>query len=138
MASSNAKAVALDVVKMVEKGIKVNHRSLLKKHGYSDSVSLNPHKVTKTKSYMDIVNPALKKIENIRMKSLQALEKKDLKKEKYRDLVSGVDILTRNAQLLGGKATDNVAIQVSISEQVSGKYASMNDETAKSSDSTAQ
>lgn len=131
MASANAKAVALDVVKMVEKGIKVNHRSLLKKHGYSDSVSLNPDKVTKTKSYMDIVNPALKKIESIRMKSLQALEKKNLNKEKYRDLVSGVDVLTRNAQLLGGKATDNVAIQVSISEQVGNKYADVSSEGEK-------
>lgn len=131
MASSNAKAVAYDVIKSVGKGVKVDYGSIIKKHGYADSVARNPEKVTKTKSYMDIVNPALEKIENIRMKSLQALEKKNLNKEKYRDLVSGVDILTRNAQLLGGKATDNVAIQVSISEQIGNKYADVSNESDK-------
>ncbi len=122
MASLNATAVAHEVLEIVRKGQKVKYGSLLKKHGYSQSVSESPTKVTETKSFLDVVNPALKKIENIRMKSLQALEKKDMRKEKYRDLVTGVDVLTRNAQLLGGKATDNVAINVTISEQIGNKY----------------
>lgn len=129
MSSLNAKAVALETVRMVEKGLKVNHRSLLRKHGYSESVAQNPYKVTKTKSYMDIVNPALKRIESIRMKSLQALEKKNLDKEKYRDLVQGVDILTKNSQLLGGRATENIGINISISEQIANKYKDMSSDT---------
>jgi hypothetical protein len=131
MGSVNARAVAHEVVEMVGKGLKVNYRSLLLKHGYSKSVANKSNKVTKTKSYMDIVNPAMKKIENIHMKSLQALEKKNLDKEKYRDLVFGVDILTKNIQLLSGKSTDNVAIQVSISEQIGNKYAEVSSDNAE-------
>lgn len=122
MASVNATAVALEVVEMVQKGQKVNHRSLLKKHGYSDSVSLKPNKVTKTKSYMDIVNPAIKRMEAIRAKALKSLDNKDYEGEKIPVLLSTVDILTKNAQLLGGKATENIGINIEISEAIANKY----------------
>lgn len=122
MASLNAKAVAMEVVEMIGKRQKVNYRSLLKKHGYSDSIANRPERVTKTKSYQSIVIPALKQMESVRGKMLKALDNRDMTKEKTPVLLSGVDILTRNTQLLGGKATDNVAIQVEISEQVANKY----------------
>lgn len=138
MASTNAQAVAHKVVDKVRKGEKVNLGELISASGYSKNISKQPTRITKQKAYQEIVTPVLQQLESERQRIITAMSKKNLSKEKYQTLVQSMDILTRNAQLLGGKATDNVAIQVSISEQVSGKYASMNDETAKSSDSTAQ
>lgn len=129
MPSLNAQAVAHETLELVAKGLKVNHRSLLKKHGYSESVSLKHTKVTKTKSYMDIVNPALKKMENVRRNALLALEQKDMKQEKVMTLISTVDVMTKNAQLLGGRATENIGINISISEQIANKYKDVSSDT---------
>jgi hypothetical protein len=51
MASENAKAVAQEVIETVGKGRKVVLGKIVKKHGYSDSVSKYPKKVTDTIVY---------------------------------------------------------------------------------------
>lgn len=114
MASLNAKAVALDAIEIVEKGGKVNHRSLLLKHGYSDKMSRNPDRVIKTQSYQEVIQKAVGKMEDIRMKALLALQKKDFNQEKAVPLSTVVDVMTKNTQLMTGKATENVGMNVSI------------------------
>lgn len=122
MASLNATAVAKDVIKMVEKGVKVNHRSLLLKHGYSEKVARNPYKVTKTKSYMAIIKKVVPNMEIQRARMLEEINRKDLSKEKLSALLAGLDILTKNIQLLSGKSTSNVAMVIEVSESVANKY----------------
>ncbi len=122
MASLNAKAVAMEVVETIGKGKKVNHGEIIRKHGYSKSISKSPEKIVNTKSYQSVISQAIEKMENVRNKALIALEKRDMTDEKVVTLITTVDVMTKNAQLLGGKATDNVAIQVEISEQVANKY----------------
>lgn len=121
MGSLNAKAVALDALKMVENGGKVNHRSLALKHGYSDKVSRNPDRITRTKSYKSIMIPALKSMEQERNDIMIAMRGKDKTSEKYATLVSSYDILTKNIQLLSGKATENVAMVIEVSEAIAKK-----------------
>ena len=135
----NARAVALEAVEMVEKGIKVNHRSLIKKHGYSEAVSLNAHKVTQTKSYKAVMLPVLKSIEEERNAIMEAMRGKDKNSEKYATLVASYDVLTKNYQLLSGKATENVAMIIEVSEAIAKKNATHNNDTVKQdSDKQAQ
>ena len=44
-------------------------------------------------------------IDEIRQKTIDALKEKDLTEIEYRDLVKGLDTLTKNHQLLSGGAT---------------------------------
>lgn len=134
MASTNAQAVAHKVVDKVRKGEKVNLGELISASGYSKNIAKQPTRITKQKAYQEIVTPVLQQLESERQRIITAMGKKNLGKEKYQTLVQSMDIITRNTQLLGGKATDNVAIQVSISEQVGNKYANVsnNDEKPKS------
>ena len=134
MASENARAVAYKVVEMVGKGQKVDMGDILRSHGYSERVALKPDKVTKTKSYQSIVIPALKKMENVRGSALRALEKKDPNQEKYATLLSGVDILTKNIQLLSGRSTENIGINIQISEAIANKYTDVSSKDTKAVD----
>lgn len=133
MASLNARAVALEVLKTVENGGKVNHRSLLLKHGYSDKVSRNPHRVTTTKSYMAVMKNVTGAMEKERARILDTMMKKDISAEKYSTLVQSADIITKNIQLLSGKATENVAMVIEVSEAIANKNkAKKNTESEKS------
>lgn len=134
MASTNAQAVAHKVVDKVRKGERVIMHELISASGYSKNIAKQPTRITRQKAYQEIVTPVLQQLESERQRIITAMGKKNLGKEKYQTLVQSMDIITRNTQLLGGKATDNVAIQVSISEQVGNKYANVsnNDEKPKS------
>ena len=109
MASENAKAVAQEVIQRVRKGTKVKLGEIVKKQGYSPWIAKHPDKVTKTKSYQDAVAPLLDQIEKERQRAISMLPKA-IGKAKYRDLIDGIDKLTKNHQLLSGKATSNVAV----------------------------
>lgn len=110
MASENAKAVAQEVVKTIGNNRKVVLRQIIKKKGYSPVTADNPKVVTNTKSYQEVIEPVVKQMEDERLRLVQAISNKNLAKEKYRDLIDGIDKLTKNIQLLSGKATSNVAV----------------------------
>lgn len=129
--SENAKAVANDIINYVRERKKVNLGEILKNRGYSRSVQLAPTKVTRTKSFLQAVKPMLPQFEAERQRFVSALNKKNLSKEKTAVLLSGLDILTKNIQLLSGKSTENVAIKVEISERLAGKYAPQPETTAQ-------
>lgn len=106
MASENAKNVAIEVLETVRKGQKVKLGKIIKNNGYAKTTSTVPSQVTKTKSYQDIINPVVIKWEKQREKLTKALDDKDLDKESMRDILSGIDTLTKNIQLLSGKETE--------------------------------
>ena len=113
MASENAKAVAQAVIENVGKGRKVSKRKIIKNQGYSQNIADNPKKVTETQSYQEVIKPVVKKMEKERTRLINALSKKDLTKEKYRDMIEGVDKLTKNIQLLTGGKTANDSLNIS-------------------------
>ena len=83
------------------------------KNGYTKASSQNPKQITDTKSFKDVVSPIIKRMEQERMRIMIELQRKNLTKEKYRDLVDGLDKLTKNHQLLTGGKTESSDINIS-------------------------
>lgn len=113
MASENAKAVALEVSESIRKRKKIILGKIIRENGYSIQTSLKPKLVTATKTYQKIMQPIVEKLEIERQRAIDELSLKDLTKERYSDLVKGVDIITKNIQLLGGKPTEINKIDLS-------------------------
>lgn len=129
--SENARAVAYKVVDKVRKGEVVSVGKIMREQGYSEYISQQPNRVTSQQVYKDIVNPVVEQMNRIRSKALDALEKKDMRKEKMPVLLAGVEVMTKNSQLLGGKATENVGVIVDVSERIHNKYKQVSSETVK-------
>lgn len=110
MSSIAAKEVAKEVLENIGKGKKPNLGKIARKKGYKDNTADNPKLITETKSYQEVIEPVVKRLEKERDRVIKALSKKDLDKERYHDLVDGLDKITKNIQLLSGKATDNVKV----------------------------
>lgn len=110
MSSINAENVAKTVIERVRKGKKVILGEIIESHGYAPSIATAPTKVTKTKSYQNAIKPLVNQLETERQAILNKLpEVRD--DASYRDLIDGLDKITKNIQLLTGGATDNIAVQ---------------------------
>lgn len=112
MSSLSAKLVAKEVLENIRKGIKPNLGKIIKSKGYSETTSTVPTLVTETKSYKEVINPVVEAMEAERNRIIVALSNKKLSKEKYRDLIDGLDKLTKNVQLLNGGRTSNELIKI--------------------------
>lgn len=106
MSSESAKAVAAVVLENLRKGKKISIGKIARENGYTANTADNPKNITETKSYQEMVSPVVGKMEKERDRIILALSKKKLSKEKYRDMIDGLDKLTKNIQLLSGKETD--------------------------------
>jgi len=115
MSSLAARAVAKDVLKKVRRGEKVHIGKIVASHGYGKSMATHPNKVTNTKSYKDEIRPVIEAMERERNAIIKALPGKR-GKAKYRDLIDGIDKMTKNIQLLSGRPTGEAG-DVHISEQ---------------------
>jgi hypothetical protein len=113
MTSLPAKEVAREVLETVRKGKKPNLGKIIKSKGYALTTSTVPTQVTNTKSYQEEIFPVVHAMEVERNRIIDALSKKKLSKEKYRDMIDGLDKLTKNIQLLSGKKTSNEGIEIS-------------------------
>ena len=109
--SESARAVAQEVVALIRKGKRVNKGEIIRRHGYSESAALKPSKVTSTKSYREEIAPIVEAMERERDAIMKVISKKRAK-AKYRDLIDGVDKLTKNIQLLNGGKTSNEKVTV--------------------------
>lgn len=135
MGSLSATMVAQKVSDNIRRGKNVNLGEIIRSQGYSPSVANAPQRVTNTKSYMAIMKNVVGNMEKQRARMIKALENKNLDREKVATLLSGLDILTKNIQLLSGKATQNVAMVIEVSEAIAKKNASHNsDDVKKDSD----
>lgn len=77
--------------------------------GYSESYSLNPHRVKKTKGYNKLMIQEVDKLRHLRDKAIGALAGKDPSQEEYKTLVEAVEKYTKLIQLLEGKPTEITA-----------------------------
>lgn len=109
MTSIPAQKVAEEVLAYIGKGKKPNVKAIAIKRGYA-STTAGSGLVQKTKSYQNVISPVIKEMELARRKALKEINKKDLTKERYRDLGEMTDKMTKNLQLLQGKSTENVAV----------------------------
>lgn len=112
MGSENAKAVAMETLDTIRKGLKVNKGKIIKKHGYSDSMSKKPKKVYETKACKEVIEPVVKRMERIRDKVIKALENRNLDKEKTAELNNLLKNLNHDIQLLNGGETERSIINV--------------------------
>lgn len=75
--------------------------------GYSESTAKQQTLILGGLS--DELNPIVRKLEERREKAIQRLDK-TIAKAKYRDLIDGIDKLTKNIQLLSGGKTSNESV----------------------------
>ena len=121
MASENAKNAAKKVLETIGKGKKVNKGKILREVGYSKNTADNPILVESTKSYQKVMKPLLERLEEERDAIIKRL-KVTRNKAKYRDLMDGLDKITKNHQLLSGGNTERV-LNINISEEIAKKNA---------------
>lgn len=105
-----AREVAKEVLATVGQGQKPNIKQIAIKKGYSPKTA-GAGIVQKTKSYKAEIAPLVQRLEEERDAIIIALKKKR-SKAKYADLISGLDKITKNIQLLTGGSTSNVLIGV--------------------------
>lgn len=110
MASQAARAVAREVLETVGKGKRPNVSKIAIKKGYSPKTAY-AGRVQTTASYKKEIAPLITRLEEERDAIVEALKKKR-GKAKYRDLIDGLDKVTKNLQLLTGGSTANIAIGV--------------------------
>ena len=110
MASIAAVEVAKEVISEVRKGKIPNRYRISVKHGYSPQ-SAKASKAVRTKAYQSVITPLVERLEEERNAVVEAL-KTTRSKAKYRDLIDGLDKITKNIQLLTGGATSNIAMGV--------------------------
>lgn len=113
MSSIMAEKVAQEVLDTVGRGLKPSVRKIAVKYGYSPATAGSGN-VQATLTYQRKINDAVSKMEKIRNKALSALDKKDLSKEDVRVLKELSESLTKQVQLLSGRATENVATTVNV------------------------
>ena len=95
---------------MVENG--GNVAKAMRDAGYSENTANTPSKLTKSKGGATVLDPFIAKMIKERERLINALGKKNLMKEKYRDAVDGLDKLTKNIQLLNGGKTSNDKLEI--------------------------
>lgn len=105
--SENARAVAVEVVDKVGKGRKINLGEIIRDHGYSDSVSKSPAKVTRTKSYK---NTILELLNSMQREAIQIVEIIGTKRNKasFRDLIDGMEKTVKGITLLQQSTPKNL------------------------------
>lgn len=108
MGSINAENVAKEVLVTIGKGKKPSVRAIAPKFGYSPKTA-GSGLIQKTKSYRRVLKPLVDQLEAERQ-AIMARLPKVRNKAKYRDLMDGLDKVTKTHQLLTGGATENVAV----------------------------
>lgn len=110
MPKESAIAVAQEVISEVRKGKIPNKQVIQRKHGYSAS-SARAMKATRTRAYKETMRPLLERLEEERDRAISMLKGR-ISKAKYRDLIDGLDKITKNIQLLSGGRTGDETIVI--------------------------
>ena len=112
-----AEIVADMVYNNLRNGTPLPMGQVLKQAGFSKSTVLRPKAVTNTELFRKRMEKnrleTIKELEKARKQALKAMGMK-IGKANYRDVVYGMDITTKNHQLLTGQATENVGMQGSL------------------------
>lgn len=83
----------------------------MRKAGYSPNTARTPKKLTSSIAYKEKIKPVLERMEALREKAISALESRTLDDERAKDVADMIKGYTHDIQLLGGKATENIAVK---------------------------
>ena len=111
MPSENAINVANDVLENLRKHKKVNKGQIILKRGYAPSVATAPTVVTNTKSYQSVISPVVDQMVRARDRALKEINSRVLNIVQYADLVTAINKLSHDIQILSGGATENINIK---------------------------
>src|SRR3990167_655707 len=118
------KLVDIMVDNALQKNKTKTKRKMLLEAGYTKPTTTKPSEIldsSKVQAELQIrTAKTIKKMEEMRALTIAQIPKK-INKAPYNHLVNGVDIFTKNIQLLSGKATENKAINIQISEHIALK-----------------
>lgn len=96
------------VIKLVENGRSVS--KAMRDAGYSKNTAVVPQKLTESKGFKELAEPIVEQLKKRRKQAIKQITKKKLKGTSAKDLTDIVDKLTKNIQLLSGKATESFQI----------------------------
>ena len=118
------KLINIMVDNALQKNKTKTKRKMLLEAGYTKPTTTKPSEILDSQT----IQAELQKRTAITIKSFEkaradavALMPKKIIKAPYNHLVNATDIFTKNIQLLSGKATENRAIQIQISEHIANK-----------------
>lgn len=90
--------------------------AILRKAGFSKAVIGNPKKVFDSPIIRDTVDAVINKLEEERQGIINDLKEKR-PKANYRDLIDGLDKVTKNIELLSGRPTSRESFKLTEEEQ---------------------
>ena len=105
MGTFKQKRVVKETIKNLNRDKPLNKGKILDKIGYKKNTVRTPEIVYNTEYVKRELSNVIKELEKNRDLALKSLPNK-LKKAQYNHAITGVDVLTKNIQLLSGQATE--------------------------------
>jgi len=87
-----------------------NITNAMKQAGYSKETAKRTNKLTNSKGYELLTKPIIKQLERKRQQAINKLTSKRMNVSTAKDLTDIIDKLTKNIQLMGGGATENINV----------------------------
>lgn len=115
--SYKAQKVARDLSESIAKGKKISESSLkqiILDNGYSKETAENPQIVLKTKSFQEVMIPAIAKMEAIQQHALDDIMQRDFSGEPLASVAGLIKILNHDIRLFKGESTANIAMNVNL------------------------
>lgn len=106
--SLQATNLANDVIAKIKNKEKINLTQLQVSNGYSIKSS-KAQKGIQTKTFQDLVVPVIEKMRALHVKSIDALSRRNLDKERLDSVINLSKQMIHDTQLLSGKSTENIA-----------------------------
>ena len=114
MGSIKARLAGEKIVESLGNKKPVTLGQVLREVGYADNTADTPKNVTETKSYKEVTEPFIQKLEKERDRIVLEMSVRDLDEVQYQHLTSAVDTLTKNIQLLGGRETEKMGVTIEV------------------------
>jgi len=115
---NNRKRVAQKLIEQIHKGEKINKEKAVREAGYKESTARSrTTDIVNSEQCQDELKTLLSKMEEIREKDINELLTDEVRaKLTPRDRVDSIDKISKNIQLLSGKATANERIEINWTE----------------------
>lgn len=84
--------------------------------GYSHASSINPRLIIESETIQEEISSVVDRIKERRDAAIKRLTDKKLDKASALQTATVIDILTKNAQLLGGKETERTGIKIELTK----------------------
>jgi hypothetical protein len=114
MGSIKARLAGEKIVESLGNKKPVTLGQVLREVGYADNTADTPKNVTENKSYKEVTEPFIQKLEKERDRIVLEMSVRDLDEVQYQHLTSAVDTLTKNIQLLGGRETEKMGVTIEV------------------------